>query len=148
MHRGTVTIHYRNSLGRGLESALATNAMAQYLATEATRQDSRRWPKDPQGYVPFLEKYDVKNTSSVPQQPDCVSCGCCVLMGLEALCADALDDAGRFRHRSNYTSLGVARWLARWQCILLRETHAADTTNKSLAATAQAEHDIVDLTED
>jgi Ulp1 family protease len=141
MHRGTVTIYYRNSLIRGHEPALATNAMAQYLAEEAMRQRSTEWPKDPQDYV-------IKNTSPAPQQPDGTSCGCCVLMGLEALCAgDALDGTGRFRSMPDYTSLDVARWRARWQCILLRETHAADTTNKSLAA-AQAEHDVVDLTED
>ncbi|KAJ1449959.1 hypothetical protein M885DRAFT_622103 [Pelagophyceae sp. CCMP2097] len=107
------------------------------------RQDSQKWPWDPIGYV-------VKDNSPAPQQPDGDSCGCCVLMGLEALCAgNALDGAGRFRRMPSYTRLDIAQSRARWQRSLLRETHGAAATNKSLAAAARAERQIrIDLSED
>mmetsp|Transcript_25005 Transcript_25005/g.86351 ORF Transcript_25005/g.86351 Transcript_25005/m.86351 type:complete len:180 (-) Transcript_25005:51-590(-) len=112
-HQRIIRIYYRNSLGSWMHAARATEAMAKYLAEEATRQDSQKWPRDPQDYA-------LVNRSSAPQQPDGVSCGCCVLMDLEALCtSDGFDSStGRFRRRSNYTSLDVAQWRARWQCSL------------------------------
>jgi hypothetical protein len=115
----TVTIYYRSSTSSCNHAARATMAMAQYLAKEATRQSSQNWPKNPQDYV-------LVDRSSAPQQPDGDSYGCCVLMDLEALCAGTAL-AGCFRRRSNYTSLDVAQWRARWQCSLLRETHSAQT---------------------
>jgi hypothetical protein len=114
--------------------------MAQYLAIEATRQDSQKWPQDPIGCV-------VKDNSPAPQQPD-VSCDCCVLTGLEALCAcNALDGAGRFRSMPFYARSTSPSGSAASSAS--SETHSAAATNKSLAAAARAERQIrIDLSED
>ena len=102
--------HYRDSLGSLGSPELAQRGLREYVALESTRQGSSR-SSCTLIYAP--------SEVVTPTQPDEVSCGCCMLMQLEALISGAALET-----RPNYTLTEIRKWRARWFCALLPHTDA------------------------